>query len=307
MATLRALECLVALIEEGSVSAAAGRLHMSQPALSHQIASLERELGTPVAERLRRGVRPTAAGGAVAPHARVALEAAARAVQVGRQVGIGHGGKLRIACVETMAAWLLPSVLRHWRLRRPEVKLDLIEFSNSDHMTEQVFAGRADFGVGPRPTDLDVELELLGREEMVLVCGADHPYAERASVSVKEIAEEAFIHCHHTDSLASWLDQLASQHRVKFTPLLRTYSSRTAVQLAAAGVGVTIAPVSALAPQQSGAIRRLEPAVHRDIVVIGAAPTDTLVQRFVGDLKTQGVPDSPIPPALAPRSISHRQ
>lgn len=78
MTTLRTLECLVALVDTGSVTGAAAALHMSQPALSHQIAALERELGTPVVERLPRGVRVTAAGRAVAEDARVALEAADR-------------------------------------------------------------------------------------------------------------------------------------------------------------------------------------------------------------------------------------
>jgi DNA-binding transcriptional LysR family regulator len=199
-----------------------------------------------------------------------------------------------------MAAWLLPPVLQHWRLRRPEVTVDLIEFGNSDQMTEQVFAGGADFAIGPRPTDLDVELELLGREEMVLVCADDHPYAQRASVSVNDITKEPFIRFHQSNSLADWLDELASQHGAKFAPFLSTHSSRTAVQLAAAGIGVTIAPVSALAPHQPGAVLRLTPALRRDIVVIGAARADTLVRRFVADLKRQGVPDSPILPAVVP-------
>ncbi|MFB9304311.1 LysR family transcriptional regulator [Kibdelosporangium philippinense] len=92
MATLRALECLVALVDHGSVTAAAESLHLSQPALSHQIASLERELGTPVVERLGRGVRVTAAGRATAQEARVALRAAEEAVRIGRRVGAGRAG-----------------------------------------------------------------------------------------------------------------------------------------------------------------------------------------------------------------------
>lgn len=78
MTTSRALECLVAWVDEGSVTKAAGVLHMSQPALSHQIAALEKELGTPVVERLSRGIRVTAAGRAVAEEARVALAGASR-------------------------------------------------------------------------------------------------------------------------------------------------------------------------------------------------------------------------------------
>ena len=52
MLSMRGLECLVAIVDEGSMTKAAAVLHMTQPALSHQIAAIERELGTPVIERL---------------------------------------------------------------------------------------------------------------------------------------------------------------------------------------------------------------------------------------------------------------
>src|ERR1700754_608143 len=143
MTTLRTLECLVALVEHGSVSGAAASLHMSQPALSHQIAALEKELGAPVVERLWRGVRVTAAGRASAEEARVALQAADQAVQIGRRVGAGDAGHLRIACAETMTAWLLVPVLRQWRSRRPDVHLDLTEFTSSDQMVTELEAGAA--------------------------------------------------------------------------------------------------------------------------------------------------------------------
>jgi DNA-binding transcriptional LysR family regulator len=59
MISMRALECLVTIVEQGSLTQAAAVLHLSQPALSHQIAAIERDLGTPVIERLPRGIRPT--------------------------------------------------------------------------------------------------------------------------------------------------------------------------------------------------------------------------------------------------------
>jgi len=108
MFSMRALECLVAIVEQGSLTqAAAVVLHMSQPALSHQIAAIERELGTLVIERLPRGIRPTAAGLAAVAEARIALAAADRAVIAGRRVAAGAGGRIRIVCAETMTAWVL--------------------------------------------------------------------------------------------------------------------------------------------------------------------------------------------------------
>ena len=93
MVSMRTLECLVSIVEHGSLTRAAAVLHMSQPALSHQIAALERELGTPVIERRPRGVRPTAAGLAAAAEARIALAAADRAVIAGKRVAAGTGGR----------------------------------------------------------------------------------------------------------------------------------------------------------------------------------------------------------------------
>src|SRR4051794_31327024 len=114
MTTLKALACLVALVDEKSVTKAAARLGMSQPALSHQIAAIERELGTAAVERLPRGVRPTAAGMAAAEVARTALDAADRAIAAGRAAGLGQRGRIRIASTETISGWLLPPVLRRW-------------------------------------------------------------------------------------------------------------------------------------------------------------------------------------------------
>src|ERR1700733_13757184 len=111
MLSMRALECLVVVTEQGSLTKAAAVLHMSQPALSHQIAAIERELRTPVIERLPRGIRPTAAGPAAAAEARGAIDAAGRAVLAGRRTAAGTGGRIRIASAETMTAWLLVPVL----------------------------------------------------------------------------------------------------------------------------------------------------------------------------------------------------
>jgi DNA-binding transcriptional LysR family regulator len=84
MLSMRGLECLVTIVEEGSLTKAAAVLHMSQPALSHQIAAIERELGTPVIERLPRGIRPTAAGLVAVAEARIALAAASKVVTSAR-------------------------------------------------------------------------------------------------------------------------------------------------------------------------------------------------------------------------------
>jgi DNA-binding transcriptional LysR family regulator len=290
MTTLRTLECLVALVDHGSVSAAAAAIHMSQPALSHQIASLEKELGAPVAERLWRGVRVTAAGRAAAEEARVALHAADQAVRIGRRVAGGGAGRIRISCAETMTAWLLLPVLRHWRARRPDVHLDLSEFTSADAMVELLDAGRIDICVGPRPSHTDAHVEVFGKEEVVVVASAGHPFAEMSGVPFPALEDQPFVHYDRENGMALWVDQLAAQHEVVLNPVLRTRSPRTAAQLAAAGMGITIVPVSALAARPAGTVRRLRPMIKRDVVAVVAAPSDTLIHQFIADIHSRGIP-----------------
>jgi DNA-binding transcriptional LysR family regulator len=304
MISMRALECLVTIVEQGSLTQAAALLHLSQPALSHQIAAIERDLGTPVIERLPRGIRPTAAGLAAAAEARIALAAADRAVIAGKRVAAGTGGRIRIACAETMTTWVLVPVLRDWRRRFPDVELDLKEYTSADRMLDVLLAGGADITVGPRPTRTDEHTDVLGREEIVVVASAEHRFAGLDAVPLAELAAEPLVHYNPDNGFAAWIDQLAAKCGVVLPqPALRTGFPRTAAQLAAAGMGVTIVPFSALTPLPGAAIRSLDPPQLRDVVVIVAAPHDDLLRRFVADLKRRGLPGSRIQD-LGPLGVS---
>jgi DNA-binding transcriptional LysR family regulator len=289
MTTLRTLECLVALVEHGSVSAAAAALRMSQPALSHQIAALERELGVPVVERLWRGVRVTAAGRACAEEAQLALRAADQAIEIGRLVGEGGAGRLRIACFEAMTPWLIP-VLRQWRFRRPDVRFDLGEYVSPDAVIASIEQRRIDIAIGPKPNRTEAHLEILGEEEIVVVADANHYFSTLSTIPLPALASEPFVHYVSDNWMASFVDQLTVRHGLVFNSVVRTRTTRSAAQLAAAGIGVTLVPISAVASGADGAVRRLNPIVHRDIVAVLPAPSDTLVQRFVTDVRRHGMP-----------------
>jgi DNA-binding transcriptional LysR family regulator len=291
MTTLRTLECLVAVVEHRSVSRAAAALYMSQPALSHQIASLEKELGAAVVERLSRGVRVTAAGRAAAEEAQIALVAAERAIQVGRRVGRADAGSIRISCAETMTAWLLGPVLRQWCLQRPEVKLDLAEYTSADAMVECLEAGGIDIAIGPRPTSTSAHVSVFGKEEIVVVVAPGHHFAELTDgIAVCELADEPFIHYDPANGMAAWVDDFADRHNVVLNSVVHTRSPRTAAQLAAAGIGATLVPVSAVGAAPPGVVRRLRPSVDRDVVAVVAAPSDTLVRQFLTDIHCRGLP-----------------
>jgi len=211
----------------------------------------------------------------------------------GRRVANGTGGRIRIACAETMTAWVLVPVLRSWRRRFPDVELDLKEFTSSDRMLEVLLGGSADLVVGPPPTLTDEHVEVLGSEEIVVVASAEHRFAKLQAVPLAELAAEPLVYYNPDNGNAVWVDQFAAQRGVALPePTLRTGSPRTAAQLAAAGMGVAIVPFSALTPRPGGTIRAFDPPALRDVIVIVAAPHDDLLRRFVSDLKRRGLPDS---------------
>jgi DNA-binding transcriptional LysR family regulator len=291
MLSMRGLECLVAIVDQGSLTKAAAVLHMSQPALSHQIAAIERELGTPVIERLPRGIRPTAAGLVAVAQARIALAAASKVVTSARGAAAGTSGRIAIACAETMTAWLLVPVLHSWQRRYPDVELDLKEYTSADRMLEVLLAGGADIIVGPAPTTTAEHVEILGREEIVLVAAPGHRFAAMTAVPLEELAGEPLVHYHRDNGMALWVDEFAAERGVALPrPALRTGSPRSAAQLAAGGMGVAIVPVSALTPRPEATVRPFDPPALRDIIVVVAAPHDALVRRFVTDLRQRGLP-----------------
>ncbi|MET7998332.1 LysR family transcriptional regulator [Amycolatopsis sp. NPDC005232] len=296
MTTLRALECLVALVDHGSVTRAATSLQMSQPALSHQISAIERELGTPVAEKLGRGVRITAAGRAVAEEARVSLAAAERAVHIGLQIAAGERGTLRIACVETMAAPILLPVLRRWRASHTDVVIEVSEHSSAEQMVVLLNSGRIELAIGPRPPETHSHAEVLGAEDVVVVAPAGHEFGRRLAVPLEDLGARPFIHYSAGTGLAQWVDRVAVEHGVVLDPVLRTRSPSSAARLAAAGMGVAVVPLSGLSARPSGVVRRLAPLIHRELVVMTASPADVLANAFAADLVRSGLPVAEVVP-----------
>lgn len=124
----------LAVLDAGSLTAAARRTGANQPTLSRHIADLEAQLGVALFERTGRGVVPTAAAIAIAESAR-AMEAGADAIQrtiSGRQQALG--GTVRITTSQVAAAWLLPPVLAALRVAEPEIELELVSSNRIDNL-----------------------------------------------------------------------------------------------------------------------------------------------------------------------------
>lgn len=284
--TLRQFEYLVTVVDEGSFTRAAELLHVTQPALSHQVRALERAVGTPLLDRLPRAVRLTPAGRALLPHARAALAEAGRAVNAARRAADLERGELRVATLYSLTLGALPPVLRRWRADHPDVRVRLFEHRHTDELRDAMAEGQADVAIGPRPDHWPGAVRVLGEEEFVVVLPPDEPRGD--SVDLRSLAHRGWVHYAPTNGLADVLDAACRARGFQPCAAVRTEQTAAAPVLAAAGLGPALVPLTVLPKSFDGAVARPEPPVRRTLVAYTHREPDPLTSAFVDALAGAG-------------------
>ncbi|SDY80394.1 DNA-binding transcriptional regulator, LysR family [Amycolatopsis xylanica] len=302
MASLRQLEYLVTVVDEGSFTKAAEVLHVTQPALSHQMRALERSVGGPLLERLPRAIRLTPMGRAMLPHARAALADAERARCAARQAsGLEHG-ELQIATVYSVSLGVLPPALRAWRRERPGVDIRLFEYRHADELRDAMLAGEADIAVGPPPQAWDGPMWTLGIEEFVVVLPADGATeGDDGTVDLATLADCAWVHYAPGNGLAEIVDQACGAAGFRPNAAVRTEQSATAPILAAAGLGPALVPANVIPPRFDGRVLLPKEPIRRELAAYARAGADPVTAGFVEVLREKAC----VLPAHVKKLLSH--
>ncbi|MFF9280232.1 LysR family transcriptional regulator [Streptomyces griseosporeus] len=287
--SLRQMEYFLTVVEEASFTRAAEALHVTQPALSHQIKALEKSVGGALLERMPRGVRLTPMGRAFRPHAERAVRSAAQARRAARAAAGADGGELHVAALHSLAVGVLPDVFAQWRRAHPRVLLRLHEYATPEALQEQVERGTADLAVGPVPAGWPGTVVEFGEEELALVVPFDDRFAGRTTVTLPELADRPWVRCAmepvvHGVRFLDWACE-----RAGFTPRTAVWTEHTstAVRMAAAGVGVCVAPTHVVrgAVGEDCAVLSPDPAWRRALSVFTRVPPTGAAEAFV-DLLT---------------------
>ncbi|ASO20504.1 DNA-binding transcriptional LysR family regulator [Actinoalloteichus hoggarensis] len=283
MVSLRQLEYLVAVADHGSFTRAAEQLHVTQPALSHQMRILERLSGGPLVERLPRSVRLTPAGRAMLPHARAALADAYRARCAARQVSGLDQGELRLAAVYSVGLGVLPPVLRRWRQRHHDVQISLSEHRHTEELVATMTEGGADLAVGPSPRRWSGPVWMLGDEEFVVVLPPDDPAGADGArrVDLAELADRTWVHYASGNGLAEVVDQACGEAGFRPAAAVRTEQTAAAPVLASAGLGPALVPANMVPPAFDGLVLRPDPPVRRSLTAYTRPDPDPLTEAFV--------------------------
>lgn len=300
--TLRQMEYLVAVVEEGSFTRAAQRLFVTQPALSHQIKALEQSVGGALLERQPHAVYLTPMGRAFLPHAAAAVRAADEAHRAASSVGQLEAGELRLATLHSIALGVIPAAIRAWRLAHPQVSFELHEYVNIDQLAEEMRLGVADVAVSSKPRVWDGPMRSLGDEDLVVVVAVDDPLVrgdKRKRVKLEQLAERPWVLYRPENALTPIVAEACGAAGFLPRAAVHTYHTATAMQLAAAGLGPALVPENVIEPGFSGAVLRPDPPVRRELVAFTRSDPSPLVDAFADAVAEHAVLD-PRAPSILP-------
>ncbi|MBP2327244.1 DNA-binding transcriptional LysR family regulator [Kibdelosporangium banguiense] len=238
--SLRQLDYFVAAAETGTMTAAAGHLHVSQSAVSLAIAELERQMGVQLVLRHKaKGLTLTAAGRRLLPEARALLARSDEVRADMLEAGRAPAGRLVIGCFTTIAPFLLPDLLEDFHAAYPEVTLDFVEDSQVV-LQELLLEGRCEVAV---LYDVDIQPgishETLYATKPHVLLAPDHPLARRKSVRLADLADHDMIMLDVPPSYRYFSQVLAT---AGVTPRIRhrTVSFEMVRSLVARGVGYSL-------------------------------------------------------------------
>jgi DNA-binding transcriptional LysR family regulator len=245
---LRQYEYALAVADEGSMTAAADRLRITQPSLSQQIGALEKHLGVQLFTRTPSGLTVTVAGRAFLAEAKIATTASRRAITAARAADGELAGELLIAVHMGLGARQLPKALGQLRNRHPKLQVTLYEEPDPADMERLARQGTLDMVLVHRiPAGCTFDTHSLGEEAYVAVLPKGHPLLSHdAAVRLEDLASEGWIRFRRTSLLDEYLARLLADAGLSPHTVARASQISTAVRLVAQGLGVTVVPASAI-------------------------------------------------------------
>lgn len=245
---LTTLKLLLAVVEERSMAKAAERSHITAPAISKRIAELEAALDVQLLERHNAGIRPTAAGEALAADVRSVLALLERAQSKLSEYADGTRGCVRIHSNPSGLAAGMPSDLARYLQDYPQVAIELEERHSVD-VVRAVAEGDADIGVyAPQVPAEGLVVRPYRAVRLVLIAPHGHALAVKGKASLAEAAGYDFVSLSEASSIGNLVLKIAAEHGLTLKHRLRVTSFEALRCMVAAGLGLGVLPEHCAAP-----------------------------------------------------------
>jgi DNA-binding transcriptional LysR family regulator len=238
-ATLRQLRVFEAVARHLSFSRAAAELHLTQPAVSMQVKSLEGEAGLPLVEQIGKRIHLTEAGRELYARAHTIareLEAAEEALDAMR--GLTHG-RLTIGLVST-AKYFAPALLGRFLKAHPGVTVKL-GVDNREAMIGLLAGNQVDLAImGRPPQNVETVAEAFARHPHVVIAPPEHPLAGKRRIPLERLAAETFLIREPGSGTRGLLERLFAEHKLPLTVGMEMASNETIKQAVIAGMGISL-------------------------------------------------------------------
>lgn len=264
------LRTFLEVVEFGGFSAAAERLHLSQPAVSQQVRQLERRLGVRLLERVGKRVKPTVAGAELVEHARRIDSDVRAALDSMASYADGALGRVSMCVGSTVAIQLLPPVLSDLRRRFPTLEIT-VRTGNAADMLKELEENRIDVGLVTLPAPGRMfEVTPLIDDEFVAVAAADDDRLP-AIVTPRALADLPVLLYEAGGNTRRVVDEWFARAGVRLTPVMDFASSEVIKEMVGAGLGCAILPSTAMRRKGERVplrTRPLSPALHRTLGLV---------------------------------------
>jgi DNA-binding transcriptional LysR family regulator len=236
------LETFLAVVELGSFSEAARRMHVSQPSVTSRVQKLESVLKTRLVERTTRKVMATPDGEMLADRARSALRGLRELMQDFQSRAASARLRTIVATTPMLAAVVLPPLIQSFRQAHPTMQIQVRDLQYEDVLAT-VEDAHADLAVTAFDGDSSkLHFEPLAREPMLLVLPRSHPLADAGSVSLEQLATLPLMLLDRYALLQTRLSEALAQRGLSLGPIQHATNVGTVLGLVDAGLGATILP-----------------------------------------------------------------
>lgn len=253
---LSQLQSFAQAAQLGSFTKAAEALYITQPALSAQIKSLERELGVPLFERRNRRVYLTEIGAQLLQRVQAILTLVEQMqIDVAEHLGL-EAGQIRIGTSDTICLYLLPDVIEQFTARYPGIEIALTNKPSTETVA-LLRAGLVDFGIVTLPQPTELTITELTQLEDVLICHPQHDLLRQPSLTLADIAAHRLLLLEESSTSRALLDQQFAAAGVQ-PEVMDLGSVEVIKRYVAIGLGIGIVPRAAVAVEcAQGALHAL--------------------------------------------------
>ena len=240
----RTIQAFLALVELKNFTRAASHCHLSQPAFSALIKSLEDSVCLKLFDRSTRHVQLTPEGERFL-HSALRIQAELQACEKAmRDTALLAQGRVAVALLPSLAAGWLPDVLQQFLGQHPGVEVAVLDVL-SEPCIAAVGNGEADFALAAIRADTpDLQAELFCSDDFHLVCREDHPLAAQERLGVADLLPWPFVHLARHSSVRQYLD--AAFFPQSMHTLVEVEQLATVMGLVHAGLGISVVPALSL-------------------------------------------------------------